>query len=401
MELVSFLRGDEFTANTFAAKKQTLADAPYFLDVRETEDLYLLMITNDTPRSDVLDHCVGIILTKETDDIVSYSFSRTSEILVTTTTTDNAVSDIMEHASLLEEDIARSTVTPYIEGVKMALYFYAGTWHFATTRMINAGNAYWGSSISFQEQVLEAMQTSYPRLHAAIIEPQLTGLLETNLTYTFLLASPAAQTVPSSCQTKLFHLGTFDTKTYEHVNRSIEVPSLPSTQMKSTADLVGGMLRSNCFRNNDVVNVEGFVSHGFIIQGKERYKMLNRDYMYVKDLRGNRPDISRHYLDIRHNATWVQELMRYYPDTVKMAQSVERRIFSVSERLLKLYVEYHIVKKTRPMLDKTVFVTMQQIHSAYQGTGIKRNIYNIHQHVSNLPPAILSHLLRVERWQLN
>ncbi|KAL3151126.1 hypothetical protein ABBQ38_012992 [Trebouxia sp. C0009 RCD-2024] len=52
------------------------------------------------------------------------------------------------------------------------------------------------------------------------------------------------------------------------------------------ANMPQALPTSNCFRNTEIVDVDGFITHGYIIQGNGRFKVLNRDYMYVKALRG-------------------------------------------------------------------------------------------------------------------
>lgn len=406
MELQTFLK-HTFAKVSFAEQKKQLQSSPFHLDVRERGDLYLLMVTSDTPVTPVTNHCVGVILQKESNTIVSYAFPRTSEVVIDTF---SELDDRLSESSLLEENLMDCRITNYFEGVKMTLYHHEGCWKLATNRMIDAQYAFWSSDQSFQQQFMDVLK-DFPRISEEVLSRDRsdsdatdTGredgcVLEPDIAYTFLLCNTESQTyaVPNFTP-KLYLLGCFERSTLKHVSRTIDIPSTPEVRFSQMSALTDELAESNCFRNSNAPIKYGLYSYGFMIQGRLRYKLLNSDYVYVKSLRGNHSDPMMHYLDIRTNVQYTKEFLDYYPNYVKMAQDVEHRIFSMSERFYKLYVEYHITRRARPFLTKTVFVTLQQIHSEYVQSGIKRNLYNVHQQVSLLPSVILYRLLKCAAW---
>lgn len=406
MELQSFLK-NTFASVPFAEQKKQLQSSPFHLDVRERDDLYLLMVTSDTPVTPVTNHCVGVILDKVSNTIVSYAFPRTTEVVIDTFA---ELDDRVSNSSLLAENLMDCHITHYFEGVKMTLYHHDGSWKLATNRMIDAQYAFWSSDKSFKQQFMDVLK-NFPRLYEEVLSdnrpesdatdtgPSDGYVLEPDIAYTFLLCNTESQTYASpQFAPKLYLLGCFERSTLKHVSRSIDIPSTPEVNFSQMSALTDELAQSNCFRNSTVPTTHGLYSYGFMIQGRLRYKLLNSDYVYVKSLRGNHSDPIMHYLDIRKNSQYTKEFLDYYPNYVKMAQDVEHRIFSISERFYRLYIDYHITRRDRPFLTKTVFVTLQQIHSNYVQSGIKRNLYNVHQQISLLPSLILYRLLKCAAW---
>ncbi len=107
---------------------------------------------------------------------------------------------------------------------------------------------------------------------------------------------------------------------------------------------------------------------------------------------GNTPDMRRHYLSIRQDGIARDDFIRYYPSYVEMTKQLENKLWKASHELHKLYVSYFIMHTPRHRLEKTVFVTLMQIHANYKSTRQKQTVQKVYDHVNNLPPG-LQHIL--------
>src|SRR5438128_2639857 len=111
-------------------------------------ELYIINIDKDKPASvnnSLVRQCHGLILEKGTNNIVCYALEKFDEL-----------PPIQDSENNISENWQNVTVEEMVDGTVIKLYYYCGMWRVATTRCINAFEAYWINKRSFGELFMEA-----------------------------------------------------------------------------------------------------------------------------------------------------------------------------------------------------------------------------------------------------
>lgn len=377
MALTSFLQslGDI----SFSEKKHILQNAPYHLEIREHDDLYNIMFTDDSPSVSefpFIKNCVGTILTKDNDSIVGYGFDKTINIVLDI---DQPATWASTLEPLAEEDLSICKTTLYEEGVKITVFFHADRWYVSTNRIIDASKAYWTSSVSFRDQFLEACRTIAPEIEQQISHGK-DGPLTVGVSYVFILCSPHNKAVSSISDARLLHAASTSVPALEQLDIDIGV-CRPKPVELSSIDQLTAMMKT--FE---------YWMPGVLVFGKQRYKILTKMFDTIKELGGNTPDMRRHYLDIRKDKNLRDQFLWYYPSYTQLAKQIDKDVWHCARALHNMYVQYFILRQQRPVLDKTIFVTLMQIHADYKATSHKRTLQTVYDHVDRLPSP-LQHVL--------
>ncbi len=374
MELVSFLQ-DDLAGQDHPAKRALLRSAPYHLEIREEDDLYNVMYSEMSPGIHEwapVKNCVGTILQQGTDLLVSYAFDRTTEVVV----------DIDKNADLIPEDVSGYTFRKYVEGVKMTLYWHGGRWCTSTNRMIDASKAYWKSNKSFGEQFMNACN-AYPHVLRQIEDSSEDGPLAPGHTYIFVLSTPEVDMVNGVVTSSLLHVGTYDNRSYSHIDRDIGVPVQEMSSFSTREDVVAAMALMDHH------------SPGYIATGPKRFKIFSSAYAYARDLMGHSSDDIGNYLRIRRDAKTRSDYLQFYPKHVPMADRIEYELWLTARVVHHLYVHYFILHEERPALQKSLYITLLQIHGEYMRTRAKRSLMDIYRHIDMLPEHVQRALITI------
>ena len=358
----------------FEAMKRELKQAPLYLEVRECDDLFTLMFSDESPKDHpAVNQCVGPVFDKKDKILRGYGLDRTEELVI----------DPRDPVwgSLDRVDLTTDRVIQYVEGIKLTVFHYSGKWRISTTRVIDAFKSFWSSSKSFGTMFMEACKMLHPQMHAQLKDGSKEGPLNEQQSYVFILSTPDHKFIKEVLKPALIHASTFCLNDKKYVTRDLGVPKQTTVT----------------FPNLDVlkqkVNTLEPLHPGYIIEGSSRLRIITTEYKRIQGLRGNTPDPFRHYLDVRQGGVAYEELLYYYPEFRNIGDYVEAKINELACAIYELYLAFFIKRLERPHLDKTLFVTLMQLHSDYHRTGIKRTKTIVYQRVSSMPAALLYRLL--------
>lgn len=371
----------------FEEKRKILSSPPYHLEIREEGDLYNVIFSDASPQPEQLSfmrNCVGAIFEKASDRLVSYTFDRTTEIRVDPHS-PTSVEDALQ--KLAAEDIGTCSIAPYVEGAKLTLYHHASSWRLATSRMIDAYKAFWNRPKSFGEHFEAACVALYPALWdevAGNTGGQPGNVLDPAMCYTFILSVPEEKGVVPVTQPCIFHINTVRLEDVEAVDVDLGVVRPAAAAFSSFEDMI------------ESTKAFSFWHPGYIVRGKAgRYKVLTEKYMWAKELRGNTPNVERNYLELRKDVPMRQEFLSFYPEHFAAVAKVEADLTNVARLLHRLYVQHFVAKVPRPHYDKTIFITLMQIHTQYRETREKRTVALIRQLLETLPVHVQLRLLKI------
>ena len=360
----------------FEVMKRELRQAPLYLEVRDCDDLFTLMFSDKSPKNDpAVRQSVGPVFDKKDKILRGYSLDRTEELVIDPL---NPIWGPVENV-----DLKTDKVIQYAEGIKLTVYFYGGRWRVSTTRVIDGFASYWSSPKSFGTMFMETCELLYPRIHSQLSSDKCEGPLNKSYSYVFILSTPDHKFVRKISKPTLIHAATFCLENKVFISQDVGVPKQIYIKFSSLS----------AFQQN--IKSLSSVHPGYIIEGDSRLRIMTTKYKSIQSLRGNNPDPFRHYLDARQHMDRkaFDDLFVFYPEFQEIGTYIEEKINELSCAIYELYLAFFIRRLRRPQLDKTLFVTLMQIHSDYQRTSVKRTLEIVYRHISSMPPALLHRLL--------
>jgi len=326
MELYNFTK--DFT---YGELKETLNSTPYCLKVSEHDDSNVFMVnykkTDSDLTNDLVKECRGVIMEKETNKLLCYTFDRKE--------TPENIQDF------LENNWNDLKFTESIDGTQIKLYYYDDVWNMATTRCINASDAFWYSNKSFETLFRECHDLDYDKLNK-------------NYCYSFVIRHSENRIVADYTDNSLVHVLTRDmsTKTYDIVDHDIGVNKPVELNFNNSNEVL------EMVKNSDRTDIEGI----FIRYENKHLKLKFDSYMNIKKLRNNTRDLFFEYIENKV-ADKVDVYKTTFPEFEYDINYYESILGDLIKKLHRLYMEVH-VEKTR-----LIKVVDRSFH---------RHLYNLH-----------------------
>jgi hypothetical protein len=355
MEVINFLKN----IYDFDTVKNILSNQPYNLIIKEDDDFpTLYMITYDK-NSDNFEHsfinqCRGIILEKNTNKIVCYTFNKG----------DNIETDKNIDKKLFDKlDWNSTKVEESIDGTQIRLFYYDNQWKYATTRCIDANKARWFSNKSFYELFEEIDNIDYDKLNIKYC-------------YSFVLCHPENRIVVNYDCPKLVHVMTRNMDTLEEldVDIGIEKPKIYDNFM-SIDDIITYAM------NSEDMN-EGFMLRD---NNYNRIKIKNNIYCKIKQLRGNTNNLFYQFLYLRCNGL-LETFLSFYPEFKNKFAFYEIDIHKLAGEIHKLYISKY-VKHDQIILPSHFKTMLYKLHGYYLSTREITTFGKIMQEILKLHPS--------------
>jgi hypothetical protein len=241
-------------------------------------------------------------------------------------------------------DTESLTFFPSYEGTLIRIFYDMTTekWYTSTHRKLDAFHSRWGSKISFGEIFEKALSHQHQSIAS------LTSTLDKAHVYLFFIRSIAETrlvSIPSATET-VFHVGTLvngNTFTTE-----ITIPVMKPTPLvfpvipwvrNSTVGTVDDV--RSFVANSRPEEMQGVIA--FYPDGRN-FKIVNQQYSYLSQIRGNEASVMFRYLQIRGNATHNQLFYQMYPEHVGKFVQYENSIFKIAKIVHGSYVNRFIQK---------------------------------------------------------
>ena len=259
MELSKFLVDSNL--DSFTKVKDCLESAPYFLKVKEDNnfpDLYLLSYDND--KSDmtnpVVCECRGIILEKNTNNVISYTFNKSIDCVLNNVVLDNNNEIVVPGGFNFDDSVIEESV----DGTQVRLFYYNDVWNVATTRCIDANRSYWYSTRSFGDLFNDASIINYDDL-------------DVRCCYSFVLKHPDNRIVVNYDHPSLVHVCTRNLDTFEEIDVYIGVNKPEKFKFNKFSDVVVSAMYEL-----------GYNTEGYMLCDKNfnRIKIKSVKYLNVK-----------------------------------------------------------------------------------------------------------------------
>ena len=252
--------------------------------------------------NDHVNHLRGVIVATSENPprVVCKSFPYTPEFL----------SNVFD---MSDEDIAKSVAFEGHEGTILRVFYYDKQWYVSTHKKINGTMSRW-SSPTFGELFKECwgMVNKDDEFDFSI--------LNQDYCYVFLMSHPLNRLVCEQNSPALFHVATYDT-----INNMKDINVQLSNSMVSYPIVLNFGTKKEVI---DYVNTMTWSKYSGIIlyspDGK-MCKVVNSDYYYRRQIRGNEPNLKLRYLQLeRMDKIKPSELIELLPEKKDYFKKVDR-----------------------------------------------------------------------------
>jgi len=305
-------------------------------------------------QQDIVSQYRGVIVEKDTNRPVCYTFNRMSRHFPD------------------DWELDSCKITTSCDGSQIKVFFYEknNNWVVSTTRRIDASRSYFFSNKSFMDMWKDASSSLN------------WSKMDKNCCYSFVLAHPDNRVVARHTKPFLTHVFTRNMKTFESVSDDIGVPKPQSVTFKTKSDIWKSIKRLPYYK-------EGYV----VQRGDDFIKLINLKYQEVKDLRGSSSSLLYHYFYLK-SENKIRQFLSYYPESAETFGYFDNCfnnlcILTYNEyvllRVRKVIQAPHVLRFLKPIL--------YRIHSIHINNKSRIRLETVRTHLEEYPPFMLQKLV--------
>ncbi len=233
------------------------------------------------------------------------------------------------------------------DGTLLRVFHYVGKWYVATHNKLDAFQSKWNSKTSFGAQFVDALTREYAGSNRfrtwlksdAFSIDAFFAALDTKYCYTFLVR--ASDDKPSVSYSGSFLLGPFESDSVESDMRRavfLKVPvATPATRQFANIDKL-----LQYVQNIDLVGNPGLQGVLMYTKSGDVTKLLNAQYAYTMELRGNEPDPVIRYLQLRMDNRKREALYDVYPGDADKFDTCENQVYKMAVALKDAYIQRYV-----------------------------------------------------------
>jgi len=360
-ELINFIGN-----KTFEEVKASLKELN--IGVKSTHKLYMVLFGDNSDFSDPrVRQATGMILEKETNKLVHYSFEKCYEGF------DNdwvKISQDPYPKSKMPDDYS---VELFFEGSIIKLFYYDGMWNTATSKNIEAHTNTWTSTKTFDLLFAEGVYGTHNITYREFLDS-----LDKDYCYTYILQHPENILGYPVADAGIYYVNKVNRETLEEERPLVEL------RVSKTIDEI--------LEDNNQNYMVYFTENNKLI----RVKVLTDSFTNMTALRGNYPDIGLTYL------THINEhdkRLRYREVFFMYSQKfndLDKKFDRSCETLYKLYIDTY-VRKEEPYIPKQYIRSLKQLHGQYRKTKKPITFEDVTKKLSELDPGILSYVISYKK----
>lgn len=365
-ELLNFIKD-----TSFENLKELLE--PLKIQIKQQDTLYMLYFLDDADFSDpIVRQANGIILEKDTNKVVHYSFEKTYEGVSWETKDPYEV-----------KKLKNFTIEPFFEGSIIKMFYYKDNWEIATSRHINASKNKWSSNKSFKDLFEEGIQKSYNADYNSFLES-----LEKDCSHTFLLQHPENKLITEIGIPLVFYANKVN-----NVSLQEERPEKDFFTLSISLDKMLNEINNGGEQNYMVYSENE--------QGKTvRIKFLCDNFQQKTSIRGNNPDITLSYLETTGvNKGLKSVYQELYPEHSEKFKKVEEMLEKAVIEIYDLYIKKYIHKISVPDV-KRYEQTLKQLQGQYKKTKKNIKMEDVYNKITSLNPKVQCFIINYSKKNL-
>jgi hypothetical protein len=344
---------------TYDDVKDLLTKTPYYIQVKESiqnPNIYMLVYQKDKSDFNIplVSECRGIILEKNTNKVLCYTFDRKQEF---------------------NWDSDNTSICQSVDGSQLKLYYYNDEWMISTTRCIDADKSFWYSEKSFKELFDECLNES-------IID---YDKLNKEYCYSFVLCHKENRIVIKHNMNHLVHVLTRDLSkdNYPFIDVDVGITK-PEKVNIDNHDEIDKMISNN-------KTLEGL----FMWRDGKHCKLKFDYYTNIKKLRSNSRDLLYEYIHNVCTGNKDMYISEYdeYKDNFKL---YENRLSNIINRIHYNYMEYFVHKNIiLKQVNKVYHKHLYGLHGIYKKDGTKITKEVVRNYVLSLDAKQIMHIINI------
>lgn len=362
-------------------------------DSDDTYGLQLFCYENcDKLDSERVKQSRGVVFSGDT--LVMKAFPYTEEI---------RFADVQE-GRYADMDLSQCRFYPSYEGMLIRMFYYGDKWFVSTHRKLNAFRSKWSSKVSFGENFVKCLQKEYENNDSFInavrdtpedlsILERFQSILDKTKQYMFLLLNNEDNRIVCVPDTKgpgMYHVGTFDSTSLLPVEADIHIVKPLEFEHKYST------IR-DVYEHAQTLNYTWYQGIIIFSPDNKQYKVLNTNYEFFFNVRGNEPSIKFRYLQIRNNEEYTRTLREMYPEMESSFDMYENYIRLISKEIFDAYAKrFMFVKKTFVSVSQEEYVIVKACHG-WHLQDRKRNIVSlkkVYEEMNKASPSLVNKMIR-------
>lgn len=338
---------------------------------------------NDENKDELLNYQAnGIILEKQTNKVVAMCQNKLINYNQDDNNSKNNISEMLQNVDLKRMEYCE-------DGTIIRLYNYNDTWYTSTTRCIDATKSYWTSTKNFSD------------LFWDVFDKSLLATLDKTYTYVFVLLHKENRIVIRHKINMLVYISRINNETCieDYTQQFNNVYGIRRPKKIDTRDFYKLTLS-----NNDIMGkLYNPFKRGVLIKilNKETSQLLTykfdfKNYIDIKVIRGNVPEVRMRYLELLNDPERLHILEQNYNEYKFMFKLIKNEVFKLTKTIHQLYIDSHIKHITKVTEDNVYYKTLRQLHAQYKITNVPITFSEVQKKIYTMDKRIIKKLLM---WQ--
>ena len=278
----------------------------------------------------------------------------------------------LQHGDYVSEDNDYD-YQPIIDGTMINLFYDTKDqeWILSTRGEIGANNR-WDTKMSFKQM--------FDECHSGIDYET----LDKGLSYSFVMRHTKNRIVAPVQYNELYLVEIYS---YQNGIKRLEVSEYPETSFHRVETVTDVNEFMDIYDKPLPYYIKGFTMK--MKGGTQRYKYLNPNYLYVKNLKPNTNNPHLNYLELRGSGM-LREYLSYYPEYTDEYNGYRDQLHKLSNELYTTYKNVHVYKKTEKKdIPFHMRPLIYEIHGKYLETREPTTWSHIKDYIHDLPPKKL------------
>jgi hypothetical protein len=375
--ILNFIK--ENNLKKFSDIRNILTKEPYFFEIKDNKELYMICMSEKSNiTSKMCREATGIILEKNTNKVVHYSFPKTYENVHNPECTPSFNDDCLNNDLILDDD--KFKIDLYFEGSVIKIYYYKGKWNLSSARHLDASSNRWSSKKMFDELFIECVENSYKCSYQDFLNN-----LDKECSHTYLFQHPEHLMILPVAEPVCYSLNKVNNETLEEF-----FPEQGTLTTSITSPLEIDQDTMGLTENYLVYHMD---STGKNI--KNRIKVFSTKYMELKAKIGNFPDPGLRYIEAYGDCNDKMFVKYNYPSYSNVFDNIDILFNKAVNNLFFSYSSIFIKKTMKlnqiPYEQRDI---IYNIHKNYLKTRVKVLSSDITSYLLNLSSREIANAIR-------
>ena len=277
-----------------------------------------------------------------------------------------------------------SCVEEFIDGT-MINVFYDTEWCISTKTNLGANCRFYHDTPTFNHLFYDTLK------HCGILLDD----LDTLLSYSFVMQHPLNRIVTPVVAPTLYLVAAYVIDRSRTTNIFVNDVDIRELTLPRTIQFP----KQFQIESYDQLTFHDWKFKGYMLKHHHvRSKLMNHEYVQVKEMRSNQPKLKYHHLTMRSSPEQLEKFLAYYPEFSDKFTEYGVEIESFTSELYNQYQDCFVKRKGRLSTFPYKFKKhMFELHGLYLTSRVNTSMTVVKKYVTSLHPSVLMHALNCDR----